>query len=72
LVIASHVSPRPDGTARHRGDKKDFFGRIQEDARFRYLDRPRPYLDKVYDDVEVGILKGKRYCSLRVGLWKLA
>jgi hypothetical protein len=72
LVIASYVSPTPDGIVRHKGDKKEFFGRIQEDARFRYLDMPKPYLNKVYDDVRIRLLKGERYCSLRAGLWKLA
>jgi hypothetical protein len=74
LVIASYVSPKPSGAVPHKDEKERFFGDILEDAGrmgFRYLDHPKPYLDKVYDDIEVRLLKGSRYCSLRVGLWKL-
>lgn len=73
LVIASYVAPERSGGARRISEKERFFDGVKRDAKgFRYLDFPNPTLDKVYDDVPVTLLKGKRYCSLRVGLWKLA
>lgn len=72
LVIASYVATGPNGGSKHTSEKEGFFGGVLQDAKgFRYLDFPYPRFDKIYDDVEVTLLKGKRYCSLRAGLWKL-
>ena len=74
LVIASYVATKSSGEAESTGKKERFFKGVKEDAKglgFRYLDFPYPRFDKVYDDVEVALLKGRRFCSLRMGLWKL-
>jgi hypothetical protein len=72
LVIASHVATEPSRGPKRTSEKEDFFGDVLQSAKeFRYLDFPNARFDKVYDDVEVTLLNGKRYCSLRAGLWKL-
>jgi len=74
LVIASYVAAERDDQPRGTSEKELFFTDIKNQATglgFRYLDLPSPDLNKVYDDVEVNLLGGKRYSSLRVGLWKL-
>ncbi len=73
LVFASFVSPRPNGGMKRGSEKEVFFKGVLDHAKgFRYIDLPDPRFDKIYDDVPVGLLKAKRYCSLRAGLWKLA
>ena len=75
LVIASYVATKRCEASTRASEKESFFTGVLQRAKglgFRYLDFPYPTFDKVYDDVEVTVLKGKRVCSLRVGLWKLA
>ncbi len=72
LVIASHVAIETSRGPSRTSEKERFFGGVLQGAKdFRYLDLPKARFDKVYDDVDVTLLNGKRYCSLRVGLWKL-
>jgi hypothetical protein len=74
LIIASYVATSPSVGPKRASEREAFFDGILQDAEakgFRYVDHPQPYFDNVYDDVEVALLKGKRYCSLRAGLWRL-
>jgi len=72
LVMASYVSPRPNGGPKRESEKEGLFkDALNSASGFRYHDLPTPRFDRVYDDIKVSLLEGKRYCTLRAGLWKL-
>jgi len=73
LVIASYVSAVPSTESNGGREKEEFFKHARQAAKgFRYLDKPDPLFDRIYDDVEVSLMGGKRYCTLRAGLWRMA
>ncbi len=67
LVFASYVSEKKD-----KKEKKNFYKKVRDKAsleNFRYRDHPKPYFDRIFDDVEVNFLGSTFYTTLRAGLW---
>lgn len=68
LVFASHVAKND----KDKQKKKEYYDEILEKAEefFRYYDLPKPYFNRIFEDIHIKTLNTSFYVSLKAGLWR--